>query len=230
MCLTKLLYCSDHRILYWGLRQVQYIILRMTPALRCELISWSEVQRLCLRLAHLVRESGYHPDIVVAIGRGGIVPARLLCDYLDIMALTSIKIEHYLSGSTKREQAIVRYPLCTSIENQCVLLVDDVNDSGDTLDVALQHLHSFNPSEVRTAVMHHKNTTHRTVDYHARKIIKWRWLIYPWARVEDISAFIQRMTPAPETLQEIQQQLSKNYEITISMKELKQLRDLLMLS
>ena len=202
----------------------------MTPALRCELISWSEVQRLCLRLANLVRESDYHPDIVVAIGRGGFVPARLLCDYLDIMALTSIKIEHYLSGSTKQEQAIIRYPLCTNIENQRVLLVDDVNDSGDTLDVALQHLHSFKPSEVRTAVMHHKTTTHRAVDYHARKIVKWRWLIYPWARVEDISAFIQRMTPVPKTLQETQQQLSKHYGITISRKELKQLRDFFTLS
>ena len=190
--------------------------------MRCELISWSEVQRLCLRLATLVRESDYHPDIVVAIGRGGYVPARLICDYLDIMALTSIKIEHYLSGSTKQEQAVIRYPLCIDIENQRVLLVDDVNDSGDTLDVALQHLVNFKPGEVRTAVMHHKITTHRSVDYAARKIVKWRWLIYPWARVEDISDFIQRLTPLPTTLQETQQQLSKHYGITISRHELKQ--------
>ena len=139
------------------------------------------------------------------------------------MALTSIKIEHYLSGSTKQEQAVIRYPLCINIEDQRVLLVDDVNDSGDTLDVALQHLHSFGPGEVRTAVMHHKSTTHRDVDYHGRKIVKWRWLIYPWARVEDISDFIQRLKPVPTTLQEAQQQLSNHYGITISRHELKQL-------
>lgn len=191
--------------------------------MRCELISWSEVQRLCLRLAKLVRESDYRPDIVVAIGRGGYVPARLLCDYLDIMALTSIKIEHYLSGSSKQEQAVIRYPLCIDIENQCVLLVDDVNDSGDTLDVALQHLHSFQPREVRTAVMHHKACTHFTVDYQAKRITKWRWLIYPWARVEDISDFMQRLTPVPKNLQEAQQQLSLQYDIKISRQELKQL-------
>ena len=191
--------------------------------MRCELISWSEVQRLCLRLAKLVRESDYRPDIVVAIGRGGYVPARLLCDYLDIMALTSIKIEHYLSGSYKQEQAVIRYPLCSAIENQRVLLVDDVNDSGDTLDVALQHLHSFQPREVRTAVMHHKACTHFTVDYQAKRITKWRWLIYPWARVEDISDFMQRLTPVPKNLQEAQQQLSLQYDIKISRQELKQL-------
>ena len=190
--------------------------------MRCELISWPELQRLCLRLAALVRESDYHPDIVVAIGRGGFVPARLICDYLDIMALTSIKIEHYLSGSTKQKQAVIRYPLSVKIENQRVLLVDDVNDSGDTLDVALQHLQNFQPQDVRTAVMHNKLSTHCSVDYSARKIVKWRWVIDPWARVEDISDFIRRMTPMPETLQETQQQLSKQYGIIISRHELKQ--------
>ena len=191
--------------------------------MRCELISWSEVQRLCLRLATQIRDSNYHPDIVVAIARGGFVPARLLCDYLDIMALTSIKIEHYLAGSAKQEQAVIRHPLCIAIENQRVLLVDDVNDSGDTLDVAMQHLLSFQPREVRIAVMHHKTSTHFKVDYLAKTIIKWRWLIYPWAMVEDISNFIQRMTPPPPTLQAAQQQLAEQYGIKISQRQLKQL-------
>ena len=111
----------------------------------CELISWSEVQRLCLRLAVMIRESGYHPDIIVAIGRGGYIPARLLCDHLDIMALTGIKIEHYLAGTSRQEQAIIRYPLCTDIRDQQVLVVDDVNDSGDTIELAIQHLQTFQP-------------------------------------------------------------------------------------
>jgi hypoxanthine phosphoribosyltransferase len=191
--------------------------------LRCELISWSEVQRLCLRLATLIQASNYQPDIVVAIARGGFVPARLVCDYLDMMALTSIKIEHYLAGSAKQEQAVIRYPLCTPIENQRVLLVDDVNDSGDTLDVAMQHLLSFQPREVRTAVMHHKTTTHFKVDYQAKTIVKWRWLIYPWAMVEDISDFIQRLSPSPTNLQEAQDYLAQQYGISISRQQLKQL-------
>jgi len=189
--------------------------------LRCELISWSEIQRLCLRLAELIRDSNYQPDIVVAIARGGYVPARLLCDYLDIMALTSIKIEHYLAGSAKQEQAMIRHPLCTAIENQRVLLVDDVNDSGDTLDVALQHLLGFQPREVRIAVMHHKISTHFKVDYLAKSIIKWRWLIYPWAMVEDISDFLKRLTPPPTTLQAAKQQLAQQYDIKISQRQLK---------
>ncbi len=191
--------------------------------MRCELISWTEVQRLCLRLATLIRDSDFQPDIVVAIARGGYVPARLLCDYLDIMTLTSIKIEHYLAGSAKQAHAVIRQPLCTAIENQRVLLVDDVNDSGDTLDVAIQHLYSFQPHEVRIAVMHHKTTTHFKVDYLAKTIIKWRWLIYPWAVVEDISDFLKRLTPPPTSLPEAQQQLARQYGIKISRHQLKML-------
>ena len=67
----------------------------MPEQLRCELISWSEVERLCQHLARLIRESGYRPDLIIAIGRGGYVPARLMCDWLHIMGLTSIKVEHY---------------------------------------------------------------------------------------------------------------------------------------
>jgi hypoxanthine phosphoribosyltransferase len=118
---------------------------------------------------------------------------------------------------------VIRFPLCTAIENRRVLLVDDVNDSGDTLDVAMQHLLSFQPREVRIAVMHHKTSTHFNVDYQAKTIIKWRWLIYPWAMVEDISDFIKRMTPPPTTLRTAQQQLAEQYGIKISQQQLKQL-------
>ncbi|MCK5480115.1 MAG: phosphoribosyltransferase [Gammaproteobacteria bacterium] len=189
--------------------------------MRCELISWSETERLCQRLAGLIRESGYRPDLVIAIGRGGYVPARLLCDYLNIMGLTSIKIEHYLSGANRQEEAVIRYPLKADIRDLRVLLVDDVNDTGDTLEVAMQHLQAFQPGEIRTAVMHHKAVTHFKVDYYARKIIKWRWLIYPWAVNEDVSGFLQRLTPAPGSLEDARKLLAERFNIEISSRRLR---------
>jgi hypoxanthine phosphoribosyltransferase len=142
------------------------------------LISWSEVQRLCQRLAGLIRESGFRPDLIVAIGRGGYVPARLLCDYLDIMGLTSIKVEHYLAGASKQEETIIRYPLKADIKGLRVLLVDDVNDTGDTLLVATRHLQTFRPADVRTAVVHEKTVSRIAADYFAMRIVRWRWLIH----------------------------------------------------
>jgi hypoxanthine phosphoribosyltransferase len=191
--------------------------------MRCELISWHRIEKLCLRLAHLIMDSGFRPDVIVAIGRGGLIPARLICDHLDLLALTSIKIEHYIAGASRQSHAVIRYPLCTDIKDQRVLLVDDVNDSGDTLEVAIDHLRSFGPKEVRTAVMHHKCVTHFAVDFHAQEIVKWRWLIYPWAIQEDVSGFIKRQSPAPASPPEAQRMLKECYGIRISIARLQQI-------
>lgn len=52
--------------------------------MRRELITWRQVYRLAWRLADRIRRSGFKPDPIVAMARGGYVPARLLCDFLDI--------------------------------------------------------------------------------------------------------------------------------------------------
>jgi len=39
----------------------------MAIIMRCELISWPEIQRLCLHLAKEVKASGFQPDEVIAI-------------------------------------------------------------------------------------------------------------------------------------------------------------------
>lgn len=186
------------------------------PRLRCELISWAEVHRLCRRLAGLVRDSGFRPQVIVAIGRGGYIPARLLCDFLHLMGLAGVKVEHYTEGARRESHARVRYPLGIDIEGQSVLVVDDVNDSGDTFQVVIEYLQTMRPRVVRTAVMHDKTVTRFQVDYYAKRIVKWRWLIYPWALVEDITGFIHRMSPSPASRDEATQRLLHEYGIRVS--------------
>ncbi|QKK10411.1 MAG: hypothetical protein HND59_01055 [Pseudomonadota bacterium] len=43
----------------------------------CEPLCWNRCHGLCWRLAERIRSSGYDPDIIVAIGRGGWVPGRI---------------------------------------------------------------------------------------------------------------------------------------------------------
>jgi len=78
--------------------------------MRSELVSWEQFRTLARQLALLVRSSGFKPDMIVAIGRGGYMPARVLSDYLDIYNLSGFKIEHYRRAQ-KQVQARVRYPL-----------------------------------------------------------------------------------------------------------------------
>jgi uncharacterized protein len=168
--------------------------------MRCELITWNRVYALSRLLSLKIRDARYTPDIIVAIGRGGYVPARILADYLDMMALTSMKIEHYARGADKQTEARVKYPLGENVTGMRVLVVDDVSDSGDTFQVALAHIRKrFQPAAIKTAVLHHKIVSTYKPDFFAQRVVKWRWIIYPWAVVEDLSGFISRMQIGPQT-------------------------------
>lgn len=156
----------------------------------CELVTWAQVERLAGILAKKIRQARYEPDIVIAIARGGYVPARLLCDHLDIFNLTSIRIIHYEAGARMIPGARLSMGLGTDVRNLKVLLVDDVSDTGDTLQLALEHIHGFHPAEIRIAVLHHKKVSRVVPDFHGQKLVKWRWITYPWAVREDLAQFL----------------------------------------
>ena len=71
----------------------------MIEILHCDLISWDEVHGLARNLAFSIHEAGFRPDLLVAIGRGGYVPGRLLADYLHMKNLTSCRVAHYGAGA-----------------------------------------------------------------------------------------------------------------------------------
>ncbi len=184
----------------------------------CEVISWTSVHDLARRLARKVFDSGYRPEVIVAIARGGWIPGRILSDFLGQMDLTSFKIEHYRNAQ-KVKAAQVRYPLAADVAGRRVLLVDDVADSGETFAVALEHLNSRGaPAELRTAVLHYKTSSPYVPDYYAKKVVKWRWIIYPWAVAEDIGSFIRAMQPRPASPDEVARRLAAEHGIRVPRK------------
>jgi len=187
---------------------------------RCEVISWSTFHDLARRLGRKIIASGYRPEVIVAIGRGGYVPGRVLSDVLGLMDLTSFKIEHY-QHAQKQHAARVRYPLAADVAGRRVLLVDDVADSGETFAVALEHLKSRGaPAEVRSAVLHYKTVSPYVPDYYARKAMKWRWIIYPWAVTEDVGSFLRAMQPRPAGADEAARRLAAEHGIRLPRKVL----------
>ncbi|OOZ35973.1 hypothetical protein BOW52_11015 [Solemya elarraichensis gill symbiont] len=141
--------------------------IEMAERLSCELVSQETVYDLVYKLSDQIRTSDFHPDLVVAISRGGFTPARVICDVLGLFNLTSIRVVHYSKAAVHEQQAYVKYPLCMDIAGQRILLVDDVNDTGDTLKIARAHLESLGPTEVRTAVLHEKTCSPVRAEYQA---------------------------------------------------------------
>jgi hypoxanthine phosphoribosyltransferase len=192
----------------------------MPEAMPCTLVTWEEVYRLCRELARQLRSTGAPNDLIVAIGRGGYIPGRLLSDMLGISDLTSLKIEHY-RGAQKQREALVRYPLNAEVTGRRVLLLDDVCDSGDTFAVAVEHLRQFGtPASLHTAAMHLKTVSEFVPDYYAGTISEWRWIIYPWAVNEDLSGLIDKMRLGTRDPLRLQREFKVRHDIEVTVQQI----------
>ncbi|CAG0963068.1 orotate phosphoribosyltransferase [Methanosarcinales archaeon] len=193
----------------------------MEKSIKCNTVSWGEAYRLARALAHKIVDSGFKPDIIIGISRGGLVPARMVCDFLLLNGLTSIRIEHWGIAS-KHEIARIKYslPKEADISGKNVLVVDDVADTGDSFSLIMDYLEQKNPKEIRTAALHYKTSSTVVPDYWGEKLEEWNWIIYPWAFYEDMAGFIQELLDKPVTNEEIKKGLLKNFNITISRKDL----------
>lgn len=184
-----------------------------------ELVSWNEAVSLSEDLAACIR-GRFYPDLVVAIGRGGYVPGRVVCDSLLITQLTSIKVEHWGGAASCFSGAHVRYPLSVDVEGQDLLVIDDVTDTGKTLIAALQYLQSLRPRDVRTGVLHHKVTSTFIPDFYVKRVPDWHWIVYPWALHEDLTGFVEKvMTREPKTPGTIRSALLKKYQMRPKIKD-----------
>ncbi len=183
----------------------------------CQVVSWDEAYQLERSLASRIKSSGYRPDLIIAIGRGGFVPARVVCDLLLHTQLTSIRIERWGVAARKLERATIRFPLSVSILDAKVLVIDDVTDTGDTLSAALEYLWGMQPEDVKTGVLHHKISSRVKPDYCAEVVQRWRWIVYPWAIHEEMLGFVERvLSSTPLKAEEIRRQLKLLYGIEIS--------------
>lgn len=185
----------------------------MSASLSVELVPWEAVVERARECARQMRGSGFRPDLVVAIARGGFVPARLICDLLDIGALASTKVTHYEAGAREAGPARVVYPVNAEVAGRRVLLADDVNDSGDTLEAARAHLEAQGAEGLGIAVLDEKSRSPVAADFTGRRVTEWHWITYPWAAVEDVTAFLRDVDPKPASFEAARKALERAHGI-----------------
>ncbi|MEM0350387.1 MAG: phosphoribosyltransferase [Archaeoglobaceae archaeon] len=159
---------------------------------KCHVYDWKDIESLCRKLARKIKSSGFRVDAIVAIARGGWVPARILADFLDVKELYSIKTEHWGIVATITGKATITQPLTVNLEGKNVLIVDDVADTGETMKIVKEHIISLKAKEVKTAVIDYKKTSAFVPDYFAAEMESWKWIVYPWSIREDIKGLIAK--------------------------------------
>ncbi|PSP98120.1 phosphoribosyltransferase [Halobacteriales archaeon QS_4_70_19] len=166
----------------------------------CRLLTWDYVEGLARDLAGEVRGS-YAPDAVVAIARGGLVPARIVCDYLDVDDLVSLKVEHYVGTGEPGEGPSVRYPLADgAVADKDLLVVDDIADTGQTFGHTVDYLEDLPepPGEVRTGTLQLLPDSEADLDFVASYPDEFAWMVYPWNFVEDMCDLVPRLMTVAE--------------------------------
>ena len=140
-------------------------------------LSWDDIQRLTEALAEKIETSGFEPDVIVAVSRGGFDPARILCDQLGVRRLASVQVEAY-DGMVKRPEPAVILPVNDKLEGKNVLVVDDVSDSGASLLKVKEYIEGKSAREVRIATLHIKPWSKYMPHYYVESVDA--WVVYPW--------------------------------------------------
>jgi len=153
------------------------------------ILSCRDVYNLTLQLSERIVSSGFVPDIIVGIARGGWIPARILSDVLYTTSLENIRIEYYTDVGVRGKSPRITQPLSGSLEGKSILLVDEVADTGDSLHHAIEHVKNLGVDEQRSAVLHLKPTSRVVPDYHM--VTTSSWTVYPWENRESIIALIK---------------------------------------
>lgn len=188
----------------------------MSEDLNARLVDLDEVYEMAYKISHQVTESSYNFDMVIGIARGGFPPARLVCDFLNIEALTAVQVSHYAGGGKEKEELRISDPVDIDLEGRNVLIVDDVNDSGKTLKTAVKHVKNLKPAEIKTAVLHEKRNTSIKADFVGGYLTDWKWLIYQWAAAEDLIEFLKEDDMLTAGKEEMRQHLSDKYKLDVS--------------
>jgi len=170
-----------------------------------EVPSWEEIHELCIKLADRIMESGYDPDVIVAVARGGWIPARLLSDLLEIPEIATVRVEYYVGIYETKSKPQITQPLQVDIEGKKVLLVDDIADSGKSLRLVKEHLLERRASEVRIATLYFKPWSVVVPDYFIRETDA--WVCFPHEIYESTKKIYLKLKGKGKNLGEIRRRL-----------------------
>jgi uncharacterized protein len=145
-----------------------------------ETLTWDAFGDATRDLARDILADGFVPEVVVAIARGGLLPAGAIAYGLGVKNCGALNVEFYTGIGTVLDAPEVLPPALDIeyLKGRRVLLVDDVADSGRTLKLAVKLLQDRG-ADMRSVVIYTKPTTIVRPDY------SWKdtslWIDFPWS-------------------------------------------------
>jgi xanthine phosphoribosyltransferase len=154
--------------------------------------TWQDVESQTQEILRQITLDGWRPDYVVGLTRGGLVPANLISQYLGCR-METLKVSLRDSDSESESNLWMAED---AFNGKNILIVDDINDSGATLNwIRRDWTSSCLPGDerwnslwgdnVRIATLYDNESSEcvTDVDYSAEVINKFndpQWIVFPW--------------------------------------------------
>ena len=141
-------------------------------------VSWDQLHRDARALAWRLQgeaPAGEGWRAVVAITRGGMAPAMIVARELDIRVVDTISVKSY-DHQTQSEARVIKSPDMELIgDGDGVLIVDDLVDTGKTLEVVRKTM-----PKAHVATVYAKPMGRDMVDTFVTEVSQDTWIFFPW--------------------------------------------------
>jgi hypothetical protein len=144
-----------------------------------DVVSWSDLDRLVGALAARLVDAPY--DVMLAITRGGLVPAGMLAYRLGMRDILVAAVAFYDDeGKPGEHPTFFQFPADPLLHGRRVLVVDEVWDTGTTIAAVVERVRQAGGIPT-TAVLHYKPERSKVAlvpDHHVVETD--RWVVYPF--------------------------------------------------
>lgn len=145
-----------------------------------DIVTWEELEQLVAELAQRLTAEP-PPDVVLAISRGGLVPAGMLGYRLGWRDMLLAAVVVYDDEQGFRGHAeFLQFPADELLRDKRVVIIDEVWDSGTTIAAVTERVRAAGGHPI-TAVLHYK-PAHSRVDLVPDHFIVETdaWVVYPF--------------------------------------------------
>ena len=146
-------------------------------------LTWDNVDFLLDCLSDELKRKSTKYDTIIALGRGGLIPAAILSYKLGILNLHNLGISTREDQGKYKETIVYQKPNNISKDSK-ILVIDDINDSGRTFTAVksmLNYGYKLDDTNIlyvslvqREGTEFFKNTISGNILHTSR------WLVFPW--------------------------------------------------
>lgn len=139
------------------------------------IVSWDQFHRDCKALAWRLVEKQDSWKGIVAITRGGMIPAGIIARELEIKLIDTVCISSYDDKTQRSAQILKNLDKSIAGDGSGWLVIDDLADTGNTVKIVRQML-----PKAHIATVYAKPAGEPLVDTYVTWVSQDTWIYFPW--------------------------------------------------